>query len=290
MKVSLVLLMLQWQHQARALHSERVNTKTLRRSENDANRVKLDLCTNSIHANLGGLGGVNVGETGPEDKTPDGEWKNELRYKKVATLPTGEKLDLVVTNLTEYVPVHLKQFALLGDTTMGEEGPRGRKGCLGSINMKAPGSVQLKFELVVRGTDTPAPKNYSYDFTVLDIDRSKYGMYEQITAHGFAYFVAPSIEPIGHIEQVGPGEVAEFLTFEPRKGAVEVPNPDGLDLTVAQLNASVGLVFENVNHWKITAKAIDPPGGIGGLEVGRNIFFAGSTLLQSDGRWQKTSR
>merc|ERR1712150_139850 len=173
-----------------------------------------------------------------------------------------------------------------GETAIGGEGLDGRTGCLGSINMKAPGDVQLKFELVLRGTDTPAPKNYSYDFTILDIDRSKYGMYEQITAHRFAYFVAPNIEPVGNIEQIGPGEVAEFFTFKSPAGAVEVPNPESLDLTMAQLNASVGFVFENVNHWKITAKAVDPPGGIGGLEVGRNIFFAGTTLLQSSGRWQ----
>lgn len=281
MRSSLVFVLLHCCKHARGLQSEQHKSTSLRNTEGDANWVDLNLCTDGVHANLGGLGGVNVGETGPEDKTADGKWKKELRYKNVAKLPTGEKLDLVVTNLTEYIsnPINPKPAALLPESAAVGEDSGTKHGCLGSINIKAPGKVQLKFSLMLRGTDTPAPNNYTYDFTILDFDRSKYGMYEEVSTHRFASYFSQSIKPT---------VVGEQYRFASSADAVEVPNPEeGYKLTEEQLQASVGLVFAHVNHWKLDFKAVDSPDGIRELEVGRNIFFAGRTSLQSKGKPQK---
>jgi len=281
MRSSLIFVFLQCQRHVYGLQSEQHKLTTFRGMEGETNWVDLNLCTSSVHANLGGLGGVDVGKTGPEDKDDDGNWKKELRYKKVATLPTGEQLDLVVTNLTEYVtsPAQPKLASLLPKSAVEGEELKGRKGCLGSINIKAPGKVQLKFALVLQGTDTLAPKNYSYDFTILDFDRSKYGMYEEVSTHRFASYFSPSIKPT---------VVGEQYKFASTAEAVEVPNPEeGFKLSEAQMHASVGFVFAHVNHWKLHFKAIDSPDGIRDLEVGRNIFFAGRTSLQANGKPQK---
>jgi len=226
-----------------------------------------DLCSSKVYNNLGGLGGGKEGGKGSE-------LPKELRYERVATADTGEVLDLVITNTTEYVPNPDPPKAVRaadGNATIGGQYFNGRKGCMGVFNIMSPSEVTLKFSFVLSGKDLPAPADIfpSFPLTIYDFDQAnKSGIREQMKVRKRNVKLTP-IE-VGHEEPIEDASSYTFMAHEENK---EIPNPwDPYKLTAAQKNASVGLVY-SVNTWEITFSAVDTSGG--GVRKGRNFMFAG---------------
>ena len=112
-----------------------------------------------VHNNLGGSGP----DSGPE----------HIRYASVATVQ-GRPVDLLVsTTSSGYTP----EFS----------NGNGRQGGMGLISMKSGAKVDLKFQFVESGSNTPATVG-SFTFAFLDFDRWVKGL-DEVRQYGAAELV-----------------------------------------------------------------------------------------------------
>jgi len=193
-----------------------------------------------------------MGGMGPDIGAP-----REIRYKRVLKLRTGQELDLVVTNSTEYSPHDVSK--------------NGEEHCFGRINIESPGSLTMRFKLVKAGTDEHVLEDLAHDFTVLDLDHSKAGMMESITTSGFVG------TPMSVITPVPAGDGTSY-TFEGLASSEAIPDPKSpWNLTKPQKDASVGFKFSGVRSWEVTYNTFSESGLLSG---GRNFIFTGKTSLQ----------
>merc|ERR1719238_389236 len=99
-------------------------------------------------------------------------------------------------------------------------------------------------------------------------------MYESFTVQGIDSWDSTGVQPV--IEGSG-----EAYTFGSADDNVQVPNPNSIyNLNADQLDSSVGMVFKEKSEWEMIFKATDSCEDNSG---GRNLFFAGRTLLQDLG-------
>jgi len=202
-------------------------------------------CGAEVSSNLGGLG-------------PDFGAPQELRFKRVLKLvKTGEELDLVVTNTTEYSANDILK--------------NGEQACFGRINIQSPGSLTMDFKLVATGTDNLVD-DLEHDFTVMDLDHSKAGMMESITTSGFIGTPTSVITPVLAADGVS-------YTFEGLDSSKAITDPKSpWNLTQPQKDASVGFKFSGRDSWEVTYNTWDDTGSLSG--GGRNFLFTGKTSLQ----------
>lgn len=213
-----------------------------------------------VTSNLGGVGGIDVDENGVEIPRT-GKAKKEVRFHNVTTLQDGTMLDLVMTNLTQYV----------AKPTTGQD-MNGRKECLGRLNILAPGDVQIRFAFVLHGTDELAPAATKHYFTVLDFDKSGAGMTEEV-------IVDQSFEAIAQTDMPWSRDASGRYVFKAKPQSIEIPNPtDPYDLSPEQQNAAVGLQYFETSEWIVEFKA--EVVGDATASGGRNFLFAGKTQLQ----------
>jgi len=102
-----------------------------------------DLCEAEVHSNLGGLG-------------PDAGAK-ELRFKNIGEYK-GDKVDMVVVNVTEYHAYNTARNTA--------------RGCFAVINLDHQTNVTVNFSFVHSGTDDHMHWGTHYWFTVFDDDCS----------------------------------------------------------------------------------------------------------------------
>jgi len=198
-----------------------------------------------------------------------------LRYPKVGkmsagdgTMQVGEKfVDLLIDNATDYTLVSPEM--------------NGRHGCLGQINVAAPGDVTMRFTLVLAGTDTPVPVDptfpLTYDFNVFDFDQSANGrMQEMIGVADFSRLVA---RPPG-IQKVQDKKTGIWWL---RTTTNAVPNPltdIRSELTTDQIMSSFSVSFRAQSSWEIHFKTLLKdsdrfrPGKANGA---RNFLFSGES-------------
>lgn len=250
-------------------HSALVKNAALSKESSTRGKVDWSICNSEVYSNLGGVGGKNPPGTDMSQK--------EIRFKRVSDLG-GTALDLRITNTTHYHPnpANPKKAAEEGDTKIGGEWYNGRQNCMGMFNMYSPGAVTLKFQMVLSGTNTLAPNDYTYDFTVFDFDASKKGMEEHVIVSGIDSWVEGRVSPTVQ---------GDSYVFKPVSVEVENPN-DPMDMTQEQMDASVGLVYSR-NEWEIEFQAVDTKNS--GATGGRNFLFAARSLLHDKGTPQTTT-
>lgn len=239
-------------------------------SSSKGQKIDWDVCHSKVYSNLGGLGGDNPPGTVLN--------KREIRYSNIAKIEGGQAFDMVIVNTTEYTPNpdNPSAAAEAGNHDIGGQYLNGKKECMARFNMYSPGEVTLKFTMVLAGTDTPAPPDFRYDFTVFDFDGSKKGTKEQVEVSGIDSWVESKVPP----EIKG-----DKYVFNPT--ATQVDNPsDPFDMTGAQMGASVGLVYSSPS-WDVTFRAIDTTGS--GEVGGRNFMFAGRSLIHEKGTEHTTT-
>lgn len=226
--------------------------------------IDWDVCNSEVYSNLGGLGGNNPPGTvmGPR----------EIRYRNIARIEGGQAFDMVIVNMTEYSPNSENPAAAAeaGNHDIGGQYLNGKKECMARFNMYSPGECVLKFSMVLAGTDILAPPMFRYDFTVFDFDGSKAGSMEQVEVTGIDSWVESKVAPT--IE-------GDKYIFNPASRQVDNPS-DPFDMTPAQMEASVGLVYSKP-EWEITFRSIDTTGS--GQTGGRNFMFAGRSLIHKKG-------
>jgi hypothetical protein len=242
----------------------------LKISSSKGQKIDWDVCNSQVYSNLGGLGGDN-----PPGTVLD---KQEIRYKSIAKIEGGQAFDMVIVNTTEYTPnpENPAAAAEAGNHEIGGQYLNGKKECMARFNMYSPGEVTLKFTIVLAGTDTPAPSDYTYDFTVFDFDGSKKGSMEQVEVSGIDSWVESKVPPTIQ---------GDKYIFNPTSKQVDNPS-DPFDMTGAQMGASVGLVYSEPS-WDITFRSIDTSGS--GETGGRNFMFAGRSLIHEKGTEHTTT-
>jgi hypothetical protein len=183
-----------------------------------------------------------------------GEGGMPIRYRNVAPL-----MDLVITNLTKY-------------TSPAPE-KNGRNGCLGQLNIAAPGSLKVKFSLVEAGTNIPVHVGSTpttYEMTVFDLDESKAGMREKVGVSNYSSIAAVVLKPT---------MAGGTAWFEASKQAVPNPSADNLfDLTSKQIDASFSVSYKGTSEWVVDFEAEQTEGGASG---GRNFFFSGTSCASA---------
>jgi len=195
-----------------------------------------------------------------------------LRYPNVATLraadgtmEAGEQaVDLIVDNMTEYAAFN------------PERNGRVANGCLGVINLQAPGSATMRFTLVYAGTDEAVPVRaeypLTYDFNVFDFDQSASGqMQEMIGVSGFSKLVA---RPPGIVRsEPDDSDITWLHTTTP---AVDNPKTDiRKELDSDQIASSFSVSYRGQSSWDIDFKA--EAEGESKRKGGRNFLFSGES-------------
>jgi len=161
---------------------------------------------------------------------------------------------LVLTNLSTYT-AHAPDL-------------NGRSGCLGQLNIVAPGDATIKFSLVQAGTDVPVSAP-TYEMTVFDLDSSPAGMTEKVGVMNYT-----SIEAVKLVPVISDAGIAWFEATE-----VAVPNPSNLDnMTTEQIEASFSVTYKDTSEWVVQfhAQSVDDTGN------GRNFFFAGASCASAN--------
>jgi len=178
-----------------------------------------------------------------------GEGGMPIRYKKVAP-----SVDLLLTNLTAY--------------TVNNVEKNGRDGCIGLLNMAAPGNVDVQFTFVEEGTDIPVSAG-SYDFSVFDVDAAPTGMTESVGLSNYSSWEAVALQPT----MSSSGDTAWFVASD-----LAVENPMDLnDLTQAQLEASFAANYHR-SRWVVHFQASTE----GSRSGGRNFYFAGTSCASAN--------
>mmetsp|Transcript_49275 Transcript_49275/g.107215 ORF Transcript_49275/g.107215 Transcript_49275/m.107215 type:complete len:1143 (-) Transcript_49275:96-3524(-) len=210
------------------------------------NKVKQNIgaqyISTTVVNNLGGLG-------------PEANEDGTLVWAEVA-LANGVPVDLVVENVSEYIP-----FSTEGN---------GQRGEFGIINVASGSSVTLRFTFWNRAARRPEVVD-DFVIGVLDLDINAFSGMDQetIIGSGFEYaMVSPGTTL--DISQVPDGRYAFAATHKGR----EDDNPESItDLTPEEVSTSVGLIYYNVSSFLITFL-------VGEGKRGRNFMFAGKTSLE----------
>jgi len=196
----------------------------------------LDFTLGSIHSNLGGLG-------------PDGGAK-ELRYAGVGTSSTGQKFDLVVTNLSPY-------------QTPAPQA-NGVKNGFGRISHGLGSSTDFLFSFMVPGTNT-AVTLPEVHMTVFDVDGDPNGGLESTSSKGYTGYVTDAT--ISMVASNLPDGRTQFTS----DGVTQnIPNPtDPNALLPEQRAASVMYFYKNVESFELSFGLA----GSGNWPRNLNFFF-----------------
>lgn len=185
-----------------------------------------------------------------------GEGGLPIRYKNVA-----EGIDLVVTNVTEYVA--------------NDHTKNGRNGCLGQFNIKSPGYVDMKFSLVQSGTNKVTGASSTKDITIFDFDKSIFGMAEMVGVHGYKELSHP-----GFSAEMDPASGTAWFWAKD----TEVDNPDDLDnldeLNSDQIASSLVATYEGKSEWIVKFRAARTIANA--YDGGRNFLFTGTSCVSKD--------
>eukprot|EP00448_Togula_jolla_P018747 CAMPEP_0170591452 /NCGR_PEP_ID=MMETSP0224-20130122/12413_1 /TAXON_ID=285029 /ORGANISM="Togula jolla, Strain CCCM 725" /LENGTH=585 /DNA_ID=CAMNT_0010915321 /DNA_START=72 /DNA_END=1829 /DNA_ORIENTATION=+ len=192
----------------------------------------------AVQSNLGGLGP----DSGPE----------EIRYEAAATVKR-QSVDLVVTASSDYQAQSTAQNGVFGK--------------FGQINVKYGTSVDLKFQYVLSGTDTPVKVN-KFALTVYDIDHQSAEKAEIIKVCGV---VGASTFPTTSVEEIEAGPGCKSFKSTKTSGAENNPNDPEVALTDEQKENSASFYFDQPTSEFIVTMAVD--GKV--RPSGRNFMFAG---------------
>lgn len=199
----------------------------------------------------------NLGGLGPEAGEP-------MLYFTNFTMFEGHAVDLLITNITEYIPKKTEENGLHGDFLM--------------INVMSGTNVTLLFQLFELGTRNPyhAP---GLILDCLDLDTAADGMsVESVTVDGLtAYSVSKESEI--SVTRAGHGMFPGALSFTATTAGNKDDNPeDADDLTDEQLARTVSFHFDSGSSTFYMNLMVAPKG-----HGGRKFIFAGTSPLSEVG-------
>jgi len=177
----------------------------------------------------------------------------------------GHLVDLYVENLTNFIPNDPEKNG----------NDLGRK-CLGTFNIKAPGSLKVKYTLVKTGTKEPIPVDPTnvYEMSIFDLDESYKGMKEVVHVRNYSDLGGVR-KPFKEIEIEN--EVKEAW-FESTEANVTNPDPDNMfDLTTDQMDASFNVQYKGTNTWTIDFEAHGRH-----AKGGRNFWYSGTSCASAE--------
>merc|ERR1719387_406475 len=204
----------------------------------------IDFAASSVvHNNLGGSGP----DSGPE----------HIRYATVATV-RGRPVDLLVSTTS---PGYTPEFSAAN----------GRQGGMGLISMKSGAKVDLKFQFVESGSNTPTTID-AFTFAFLDFDRwikGKGGL-ECLKIYGFdSHEVARGAEVT---QGIGLAGGLQYGTFCATAFGSRFDNPTNpMNLTAKQASRAVVFRFSSKSEFSATLSVSAQECGFG-----RSFMFAGA--------------